>query len=242
MKSAIFLQARLGSSRLPNKIIRTLGGKTLLEQVICRLKEALSVVQEINVLTCYHSYSVLKKILNNYSYIKVFAGSEKNVLDRFYKANQLFKKDIIIRATADNPFVSIKHLKSCLEKHIKHNADLTYCKGLPLGSGVEIFSSSALNQAYSLAYKPYHLEHVTPYIYENNADFKIQELYASEIYLRPDVRLTIDEKADFKVAESIFEKLYQTKNNFPISEILNLWDKESLYEINNMVQQNFSLR
>jgi len=237
LKLSIFLQARLNSRRLPNKIIKPLSGKTLIEQIISRLRKSFPLVNNIVIATCDNSYSILHNIFKTNSDIIVFSGPEDNVLERFYLANKQFNADIIIRATADNPFVSIGHLNSAVQHHINNNADITYYTGLPLGSGVEIINPLALNIAHLNADKPYQLEHVTPYIYENKDQFNVQELITTGMYNRPDIRLTIDEEDDFQVAERIFQSLFRGDNDFPLSEIINVWDNESLYHINKNVKQ-----
>ncbi len=237
MNIGIFIQARIGSRRLPKKILRALGPKTLIELVVDRFRKIKHIVRDIYILTNQESYSYLQTLFRDSLDITLFLGSEENVLDRFYWANQKFKKDVIIRATGDNPFVSMGHVISALQHHKKHCADLTHYLKLPLGSGVEIISESALNSAYAHAHKDYQQEHVTPYIYENKDQFNVIELQASGIYDRSEIRITVDEEKDFRVVEKIVQKLYKSGNDFPLATIINAWDEEELNLINGDVQQ-----
>ena len=233
----MIVQARLGSSRLPGKILRPLGDKTLVEQVMSRLKKLGSLVDSYIVATSHDSYPSLRAIFQRDNDVRVFAGSEENVLERYVLASEKIGADLIVRATADNPFVSVGHVKSALKYHVEHKGDLTHYLGLPIGCGVEVISASALRFSYQHSEKPHQREHVTPYIYENPHHFRVLEPECSGIFKRPEVRLTIDEEADFKVAERVFDKLYRGNNDFPVSQILEIWDEESLGTLNQTVKQ-----
>ncbi len=207
-----------------------LGGKTLIEQVVDRLKQCISpAIQTLVVVTSHQSYPSLKSIFNNDPEVHVFAGSEENVLERFYKANLEFNQDIIIRATADNPFVSIDHIQSILHHHIVHRADLSHYLGLPLGSGVEVIKATALQLAYNHANTPWQFEHVTPYLYENRERFRVEEPVVEGRYNRPELRITIDEPEDFHLAEKIFSKLYRHRtNDFSLDQLIEFMDIENI--------------
>lgn len=237
MKSAIFLQARLGSSRLNQKIIKTLAGKTLIEQVTDRLKLALTNIDELVIVTSHDSFDTLDSIFNRDHDVKVIAGSENNVLERYYLANKEIQADYIIRATADNPFVSIEHIFSIFNHHLEKKADLSHYMGLPWGSGVEIINSKALETAYNNAATSYQREHVTPYIYQNPQYFRVEEPEVEAIYHRPEIRITIDEEADFQLAEKLFQHFGNGENNFSLDQIIDVWDMKKLFSINNTVKQ-----
>lgn len=238
LKTAIFLQARLDSTRLNNKIVRNLGEKSLIEQIVDRLRCAICpMIQKIVIVTSYSSYPTLENIFKDDAGVDLFAGSEENVLERYYKANQYYEQDYIIRSTADNPFVSIEHIHSILVHHIKNEGDLSHYMGLPLGTGVEVISATALEKAYQSATTNYQKEHVTPYLYQNSNHFTILEPDVEVPYNRPEMRLTIDEEADLRVAEKIFKRLYKGKNCFPLYDIIKVVDKENLSIINKNVHQ-----
>lgn len=237
MNSAIFLQARLGSSRLNQKIIKDLAGKKLIEQVTDRLKIALELINDLVIVTSYDSINTLTEIYKDDPLVKVIQGSEDNVLERYYKANLEIEADIIIRATADNPFVSIEHLFEIFEYHIEKKADISHYMGLPWGAGVEIINSKALNNAFQNANTKYQLEHVTPYLYEHPELFHIEEPFVEDSINRPDIRITIDEEEDFQLAETLFNHFGNGSNNFKLHEIIKLWDQKSLFKINGNIKQ-----
>jgi len=209
MRNFIFLQARMGSSRLPGKTLKLINNKPLIFYVIERLK---LIGEEIVILT-----SNLKKddILEKWCLendLKCFRGSEKNVLERYYKAALFFNADNIIRATGDNPLVEPFFAKELLNEHIKNKVDYSSNKSeigsnLPDGLGVEIFTFEALKISMEKAIYEYHFEHVNEYILENRDKFKIyKDCNVGGFIDYSQIRLTVDTFDDFKKVEKIIKK------------------------------------
>jgi len=208
MNNFIFLQARMGSSRLSGKTLKLINNKPLIFYVIERLK---LIEEEIVVLT-----SNLKKddILEKWCLengIKCFRGSENNVLERYYKAALFYKADNIIRATGDNPLVEPYFANELLEKHINFKADYSSNKSeigsnLPDGLGVEIFTFEALKISMEKSTEEHHFEHVDEYILENRNKFKIyKDCNAGGLIDKSNIRLTVDTLDDFKKVEKIIK-------------------------------------
>ena len=219
----IYLQARVSSTRLPAKVLREYKGKPLLWYVVRRLSLS---EYPITVLTDHDSFAKLLPIVKDLNYregieVSLFAGELHDVLKRFVQALNYFPADIVIRATADNPFVDIPHLKMALEHHIRENADITYYVDLPVGTGVEILNPNALIIADKNAGYAYQREHVTPYIKSHPEVFKILELTPDPKYRHPEIRLTIDELVDFELFMSIMQRLGDRIES-PLDEILKL--------------------
>lgn len=307
-RTVLFLQARIGSTRLKRKILRPLHGKTLLEHVLDRLfllferenSKGENFLDQLFVVSSKNSESELRSILkeefihqkiqkiqktiedrkvlkkNDIAFIQkketerqqrhkkkannraeekvggegkeritevseetkfsMFFGSEENVLERFYQASKEFPSQILIRATADNPFLCIEHIVKLAEQHRNSSADFSRYVGLPLGAGVEIICPKALEYAYHHASLLHEMEHVTPYLYQNPQRFKILESVAKFPYFRPEIRLTIDELADFELAERIFQEFYSNRNDFSLLSIIRLWDKKNLGVINRHIR------
>ena len=220
---SLFIQARTGSTRLPGKVLKPLMDKTLLEQVVDRFLCSKMRFNAVAVLISRSSYSEIKKVLTPYlkkGKIVLYAGSEQDVLSRYYEAWKLFRGDIIIRATADNPLVSIEYVEKAIDLHLIQSNDLTHYLELPLGSGVEVIDYRALASAFYKATTPYQKEHVTPYIYEHPEQFKIGEPLATGIMNAPDIRLTIDTQEDLEYVQSLFKKYYSEKNDMNLDEII----------------------
>ena len=208
----IFLQARMGSSRLPGKTLKILKDKPLIMYVIERLK--LINDCKIVVLTSDKSKDDILENWCNDNNILCFRGSENNVLERYYKAAQFYKADNIIRATGDNPLVDPYLANELLKKHIKYNADYSSNKSeigsnLPDGLGVEIFIFEALKISMEKSTQEHHFEHVNEYILENKDKFKIyKDSNVAELIDKSHIRLTVDTPEDFKVVEKIFNNKY----------------------------------
>jgi len=204
----IFLQARMGSSRLPGKTLKILKDKPLIRHVIDRL----SLIDncKIVVLTSTLEKDDILESWCNDNNILCFRGSEENVLERYYHAAQFFKADNIIRATGDNPLVEPYFANRLLEKHIKLEADYSSNKSeigsnLPDGLGIEIFLFDALEESMKKSTQAHHFEHVNEYILENQQSFKIyKDCNAGGLLDKSQIRLTVDTYEDFEKVQNIF--------------------------------------
>lgn len=202
----VIIQARINSSRLRGKVLKKIGDKTLLEHIFFRLSFLKTPVKVVLATSTSTENNEIKefcsKVDNN-----CFAGSEENVLERYYFCAKENGFRHIIRLTADNPFTDIEELDNLVSLHLKENADYSESVfSLPKGAGAEIFSFAALEKSYLKGKKPNHLEHVNEYIAENPQEFKISKLEVPDLKNRPDVSLTIDTLEDYLKACYIEEK------------------------------------
>ncbi|WP_162426542.1 cytidylyltransferase domain-containing protein [Pontibacter pudoricolor] len=224
------IQARLGSERLPNKAMLPLpfsGGPALLQHVLNRARAA-TIVNEVIVATTENEADDAIERFCNIQSILCFRGNEQDVLDRFIKAATNYNLDIIVRLTADNPFISPETINKAVQQHIQESADYTITEGLPLGTNIEVISYSALKQAANQATEQADREHVTPYI-RREAGFKKLTL-PFDSPLKP-LRLTVDYPSDYALASLLYEKLYATDPLFGFDELIeilqqNPWLKE----------------
>ena len=165
MRVVAIIQARLTSKRLPKKILKKIGNKTILQHTIDGVKQSKAIDKLI--VASPHKLPLPRGI---YSFI----GSEENVLERFYLCAKKYKADIIVRITADCPLIDSWWIDFCLKVlpwgGYSYVTNRPYC---PDGLDVEVFTFDSLEQAYRKARKPYDLEHVTPYIRRN---FKMAEI------------------------------------------------------------------
>jgi spore coat polysaccharide biosynthesis protein SpsF len=211
----IIIQARMGSKRLPGKVLKKIAGKTLLDHVLDRLN-LLMLPNEVVVAT---SIEKEDDLIANHCLIrgtKVFRGSNVDVLDRYFKCASEFYFHNIVRLTADNPFTDIEELYKLILLHIDQGNDYTHSFGqLPLGVGAEIFTYSALKISAEKGYKNNHREHVNEYITENIQFFKVGVLQIQESKKNPELRLTVDTESDYQrvcnLAESFTNKRIATK-------------------------------
>ena len=209
----ILIQARLNSSRLPSKILLKIGTKNIIDIIVSRLKN----IKNINKLVFAIPSNLQNKKLLNYLKFKklnTFIGSEKNVLDRFYKAAKENNAKIIVRITADCPFVDKKLIEKMMEIFLKKNFDYisnTIKPTFPDGLDVEIFKFSTLQNTWKKAKSNFDKEHVTTFMKKQNIFKKFN--YENKIDLSK-VRLTLDKSEDYESFKKIFKSF---KNNYNIN-------------------------
>jgi spore coat polysaccharide biosynthesis protein SpsF len=204
--TALILQARLDSSRLPRKAMLQLDGKPLLFRVMEALK---TVDTPLRILACPEDSFDTFKPLAAMCGFEIFAGSKHDVLSRFCSAIRRFglSEDRIIRATGDNPFVFADAADAINGEAAVLSADYAGYAGLPHGTGVEIAECAALLRAEKEAVSPYHREHVCPYLYENEAAFALHRPLAPQKWRRPAMRLTVDTQTDYERAKLLYAEL-----------------------------------
>ena len=192
--NAVFLQARLNSSRLPGKALMLLEGIPLIEWCMRRLKAAEA--QEFVLLTCERDAGRLRPSAERCGFT-LFTGSEDDVLNRFASAVLYFKPDMILRATGDNPFVSPFLVGETVRLAVSARADYAVLKNIPVGSSVEAVSAEALLKAAVRAEDAYEHEHVTPYLYRHPETFRVVSGEAPPGYRSP-LSVTVDTEDDLR--------------------------------------------
>ena len=204
MRIVALVQARMGSTRLPNKVMKPIQGIPMIELLLKRLSKA-SLVNEIVVATSLEpANQVLVDHLRNIGF-NVFQGSEDDVLDRFYKAATIHGADIVIRITADCPLIDPVLVDELITEFLKRG-DLDYMANAlpptyPDGLDTEIFTINTLKLADEQAEKPIEREHVTGFIVRSGL-FKIGNLPYHEDHSSE--RWTVDQQEDFEVIENIY--------------------------------------
>ncbi|MGL4676880.1 MAG: cytidylyltransferase domain-containing protein [Brevinema sp.] len=175
-KIFIGIQSRINSQRFPQKALVPILGIPLIIRVVQRL-EQISSPHQIVLLCPQEEVQIFHHILTQYyCTIPIFGGSEHNVLSRYYHATLAYKKPpLIMRVTGDNPLVSPTLADLLINYHLNNSPDLSHYLNNPLGTGVEIFTFSALERCFLQADTPFQQEHVTQYIYQNPHLFSIAE-------------------------------------------------------------------
>lgn len=241
MKNLAIIQARMGSSRLPNKVLKDLCGKPALWHVIQRVKKS-KLIDEIVIATTIEKQDlqIVKFCADNG--IRVFVGSEADVLDRYYQVARLFKPDNVIRITSDCPLHDAEIIDRVIEKHIKEENDYTsntMQETFPDGLDCEVMKYSALENAWKNATMTSDREHVTQYIIKNDI-FKKGCLINTEN--KKDERWTLDTDADYSFISSVYNELYYNKPEFSSDDIYRLLDeKPDIREINQGIVRNEGL-
>jgi spore coat polysaccharide biosynthesis protein SpsF len=213
------IQARMGSTRLPGKSLERIDGRTLIEQVVYRLKMSKLIDWIVLATTEKEQDDALARFAEQHE-IECYRGSEDDVLLRFYECAVRCNAEVIVRVCADNPFLYIKGMDDMIDDHINANRDFTYNgvhkEGAPLGMVSEVISFNALERAHREAREKHQREHVTPYFKENPDKFKIRTYPVPKWLQRRDISLSIDTQKDidrvrkimsaFKGADFVEEK------------------------------------
>lgn len=221
-KIGVFLQARLDSTRLPEKALLNLGGITVVEHAMRALT---SVDADHYVLLTDQKSAHRLRPLSRLCNFDLFVGDPEDVLDRFVRSAQRYGVDTIVRATGDNPFVSAEVTDLTLSLRRGKDADFAALTGLPLGTGVEVVRRGALDIAWKKATKSYDREHVTPYLYNHPDRFSIVRAPAPGPLRCPEARVTLDTWEDYRRLQGLVEDLHFS---FPV-EIRDIveWYQES---------------
>ena len=224
-KFIIIIQARNNSTRCPNKVSKIFfENNTILDIIINRLKN-----NKFNIPVCIATTENEKddEIYNKYNNkdnLLCFRGDENNVLDRFIKCAEYYKKEFVIRICSDNPFLSCKYLESLVETYINNQQyDYDYISysldGITpsikthIGIFSELVSLKALKRAFSETSESIYLEHVTNYIHSNINKFNILLLKKDfNTSFINNIRLTLDTKEDFDYLKNLYNEL-NIKNN-----------------------------
>lgn len=215
MSIGIIIQARIGSSRLPGKVLKKLIDKSLLEHIIFRLSFLKEDVKVIIATSTLKRDDEIEQFCNS-SNILCFRGSEKNVLERYFVCSKENCFNHIIRLTGDNPFIDIEELDNLIKLHISSKADYSRSfSELPKGLGSEIFTFNALEESFLYGLAENHKEHVNEYIEENENNYRISELKVSKEKNRPEISLTVDNMDDYKKACFIIE---HSKNEYTTTQ------------------------
>jgi spore coat polysaccharide biosynthesis protein SpsF len=232
------VQARMGSTRLPGKVMKEVLGRPLLFYLLERLKRSKLIEKMVVATTDSQVDQPIVDYVENLG-IQVFRGDEEDVLDRYYQAAKKYNIDTVVRITADCPLVDPKITDEVIRYYLEHQEyDLvrtgpTY----PEGFDTEVFSFESLETAWKEARLKSEREHVTSYIWKNNNMFKVKTLvFAQDLsYLR----ITVDEKVDFEVVKLILENLYREGEVFYLEDILRLyWEKPEVFNLNQKVIRN----
>lgn len=205
MNIGIILQARMGSSRLPGKVLKKIGNRTLLGHIIFRLGFLKTPVKLVIATSNLEKDNIIEEFCK-LEKVECFQGSELNVLERYYICAKKYNFNHIVRMTGDNPFPDIEELDNLLDLHLNSKADYSDSfSSLPIGVGAEVFTFHALEKSFIEGKEPKHLEHVNEYIIDYPNKFKIKNLKVKETKNFPEVRLTVDNLNDYNKACFIFE-------------------------------------
>jgi spore coat polysaccharide biosynthesis protein SpsF len=237
LKVVAIIQARMGSSRLPGKVLQDIEGKTMLARVIERASRAKLMNEVLVATTDGKADDAIVEECRRLA-VKVSRGDQDDVLDRYYRAAQLAKAEVVVRITSDcpliDPAVTDKTIAAFLEMQPDY-ASNTLQRTYPRGLDTEAMSFTALSRAWQEARQRHEREHVTPYIYEHPEKFRLLPVTADADYSSH--RWTVDTADDLEFVRAIYARL-KGNADFSGRDILDLLEREpQLIEINRSVKQ-----
>lgn len=221
-------QARIGSTRLPAKVLREVGGISILQIHLERLKKSRK-IQRIIVATTNEPEAIrICDIAQNLS-LSFYRGSLDDVLDRFYQAVKELNPDWVVRVTSDCPLLDHQLIDDIVAFALENDADYvsnTIVERYPDGQDIEIFKLGALEKAWREAVLKSDREHVTPFIKRNSnlqdgSMFKAINFPTAKDFSK--IRMTLDEEKDFTLIKTLIDNLGTDKS----------WLEYTNYIINN---------
>jgi len=209
--TAIVLQARIDSSRLPGKSLLLLDGRPL----IFRVMEALNnIPADLRILACPGDSLSSFTPLAQEAGFQILSGPKEDVLKRYCLVIRKYSINRVIRATGDNPFVFADAAVSINNEALSINADYAGYANLPYGAGIESVAASALLRAADEAGLPAEREHVCPYLYNHPELFSIYRPDSPACWHYPDIRITVDTREDYDRATELYRALEKAPNRY----------------------------
>ncbi len=237
MKTVAIVQARMGSTRFPNKVMRPVCGTPMIGLLLERLSKARKIDQIVLATSVDPCNDPLASYVESIGY-PVYRGSERDVLDRYYRAAKQHQADVVVRVTGDCPLVDPNVVDSVIGLFDESSVD--YASNVapptyPDGLDVEVFTFSALDLAWNEARNPQHREHVTPFIRESPRCTRINLGNSSDESAQ---RWTVDEPEDLAVVERVFAH-FHPRRDFSWLEVLALRDDHpDWFEVNRHLVRN----
>ncbi len=222
------VQARMGSTRLPQKTLAPLAGKPMLAHILERIQAVEAIDQIVIATTTRPEDEAIVHLAQDLD-VPVYRGSVEDVLDRFYQCARQIGAHTIVRITADDPFKDPQIIQEMLEHwqaaypaydYLSNTLEPTYPEGLD----IEIFTMEALEQAWREATLPSDREHVTPYIWRQPHRFRLFSWKQEEDLSH--LRWTVDYPEDLAFAQAVYQRLYPQNPRFLMKDILALLERE----------------
>ncbi|AFM42723.1 spore coat polysaccharide biosynthesis protein F, CMP-KDO synthetase [Desulfosporosinus acidiphilus SJ4] len=240
MKVGIIIQARMTSTRLPGKILLPVMGKALLEYQVERLKRVKRADEIIIATTINETDQPIIDLASRLG-IKIFRGSEEDVLARYFGAAKENGLEVVVRITSDCPLIDPAVVSLVIDTYLKNLDSCDYVSSclhrtFPRGMDTEAFPFEILKETYEKAVDQPYREHVTPYIYEHDDRYRL--LNVPYLMDASQYRLTVDTPEDFVLIELILKELYPGNPFFKLEDVLELMKNHPEWaEINSQVEQ-----
>lgn len=227
MTTAI-IQVRLNSKRLPGKALLKINNKTILQNIIDRLKKSKTIKKTIvstsNKKSDFPIVSFCKK-----NKILFFRGSLNNVFNRVKKTSKKYRLNFFLRVCADSPLIDPVLIDKCMKKYINGNYDIVtnkFPRSYPKGQTIEIIRVSSLNKINEKKLNPDQKEHFTKYFYENSKEFKIYNLNFTKN--KRLISMAIDNKSNFNFLKKLCKQYKDKINDMSLSRLIKIYEKKNI--------------
>ena len=239
MKTIAIIQARVGSTRLPGKVLLDLLGKTVLERVIDRVSAA-RMIKDVVVATTVGKEDLKIVELCARLGVSVFCGSVDDVLDRYYQATKKYNASQVVRITSDCPLIDPGVIDKVVDLHLSEGADYTtniLKETFPDGEDVEVIKVESLNKAWSEARLASEREHVTVYIRKHPELFKHMNYeYKTDLSKK---RWTLDNAEDYEFIKEIYKNIFSRDKIFSMEDVISfLAENPDIERLNHHINRN----
>ncbi|HET7011745.1 MAG TPA: glycosyltransferase family protein [Anaerolineales bacterium] len=232
------VQARMGSRRLPGKVLADIAGRPMLERVLRRVR-ASRIAHEAVLATSTDPADDPIAALGARLRVHTVRGSAEDVLDRFHQAAEESQAEVIVRITGDCPLIDAELIDETIRAFLQAEPRVDFaCNRLPwertypIGTDTEVCSRAALDAAWLEADEPHQREHVMPFLYENQPRFRILHVRSSDPALG-EMRWTVDAPEDLTFVREVFSR-FHGREDFSWREVVNLLRREPTLERINM--------
>jgi spore coat polysaccharide biosynthesis protein SpsF len=221
----IVVQARLGSTRLPRKVLMPLSGKPLIIRMLERISLSEKAENIIVAVTKETGDNELTDICESEGY-RVYRGSTNDLLDRHYQAGKKYNADAVVKIPSDCPLIDYSVITKVIDFYTANSHKYDYVSNLhpasyPDGNDVEIMSMEALQKAWEDSSKDFEREHTTPYLWENPDKFRIGNVeWETGMDFSMSHRWTIDYPEDYLFIKEVYDALYRDNPKFDLYDIL----------------------
>ncbi len=237
MKIVAIVQARMGSMRFPNKVMRPICDEPMIGLLFKRLAQSCLITHIVLATSTHARNDTLATYIESEGYI-AYRGDETDVLDRYYQAARACNADVIVRVTGDCPLIDAALVDKVIQAFQESGVDYasnTLVPTYPDGLDVEVFHFNALEAAWQQAKALDEREHVTPFI---KCDKQFKQLNIAHTQNYSDGRWTVDEPEDFELIENIV-KYFHPNRLFGWEEVLTLQDTHpAWFEVNQHLVRN----
>lgn len=240
-KVVAIVQARMGSTRLPRKVMKKIMGRSMLWHIVNRIEKS-RFIDDIIIATTQDKKDDVIEDFAKECQLGIYRGSENDIVDRFYNAAAKYNADVIVRIWGDCPLIDPEIIDIIMGKFLRNKAD--YANNFnpptfPVGMNVEIYSFNTLEQIWKETNDPFFREYPFEYIYANQESFRAVYVKNDIEEDLSDIHWTVDYIEDLKLITKIFVKLYSKHRAFNMKNILDLIDKHpELREINKGLKRN----